>query len=178
MNSHNSLTARSITKTALCIALLCISSYIIIPLPFTPIVLSMHTVAVNLVGLVLNPRQTAYTILIYLAMGLIGLPVFSGGSAGPDKLFGPTGGFYFGFLFAALAISFLKGQRISFKRYLITTIAAGIPIQHIFAIAFFSFFGGLDLTAAFLSASLPFIAGDIIKCVIASLAATALNKVL
>ena len=80
----------SMTKIALLTALLSISSYLFIPLPFTPIVWSMHTVIVNVIGLVLKPSHAAYTILVYLFMGLIGLPVFSAGSAGPAKLFGPT----------------------------------------------------------------------------------------
>lgn len=84
----------SMTKIALCVAVLSVSSYLVIPLPLTPIVLSMHTVMVNLVGLIFRPRQAASTILIYLIMGFMGLPVFSGGTAGPGKLLGPTGGFY------------------------------------------------------------------------------------
>ena len=92
------LDTSSMTKIALLTALLSVSSYLVFPLPFTPIVLSMHTVIVNLVGLILKPSHAAYTILVYLFMGFIGIPVFSAGSAGPGKLFGPTGGFYFGFL--------------------------------------------------------------------------------
>lgn len=169
--------ARSITKTALCIALLCISSYIIVPLPFTPIVLSMHTVTVNLIGLVLTPGQSAVTLLIYLAMGLVGLPVLSGGTAGFDKLFGPTGGFYFGFLLAAILISATKGKRVDFKRYLLSTLAA-IPVQHVLAVVFFCFFGGVGMKTSLLTVSLPFIVGDIFKCAVASFAGAALNKVL
>ena len=87
-----------LTKIALCTAMLCVASYIVIPLPFTPVVLSMHTLAVNLAGLILKPKHAACVIGLYLLMGLAGLPVFAGGTAGIGKLLGPTGGFYFGFL--------------------------------------------------------------------------------
>ena len=168
----------SMTRIALMIAVLSVSSYLVIPLPFTPIVLSMHTVMVNLIGLMLKPRHAAYTICIYLLLGLMGVPIFSGGTAGPGKLFGPTGGFYFGFLFAVIAISMLKGKKNKFIRYAIVTIGVGLPIQHLFAILFMCFYNGFNIQAAVLTVSLPFIPGDIIKCILASMLGIAVNKVL
>lgn len=112
-NNRKTLTIANMTKIALCVAALCVSSYLVIPLPFTPIVLSAHTIVVNLIGLILPPLSAACTLITYLIMGLIGLPVFSGGTSGPGKLFGPTGGFYFGFLVAVIVISLLKGKKTS-----------------------------------------------------------------
>lgn len=169
---------QSMTKIALCVTILCVSSYLIIPLPFTPIVLSLHTVMVNLIGLILKPRQAGYTLLIYLFMGLIGLPVFSGGTGGPGKLFGPTGGFYFGFLLAVVVISLCKGHENQLLRYAVMTICLGLPIQHLSAIFMMCLHNGFQLTAAFLTVSLPFIPGDIVKCVIASALGVAMNKIL
>ena len=168
----------TMTKIALFVAILSISSYLVIPLPFTPLVLSMHTVMVNLIALLLKPRHAAYTILLYLMMGLIGMPIFSGGTAGPGKLFGPTGGFYFGFFFAVIVISILKGKKAHFIRYMLVTIGAGLPIQHIFAILFMCFHNGFQIQSAFFTVSLPFILGDIIKCIVASMLGAAMNKVL
>ncbi len=129
-------------------------------------------------GLMLKPKHAAYTILIYLILGLIGMPIFSGGSAGPGKLFGPTGGFYFGFLAAVIVISMLKGKKNKFTRYAAVTIGLGIPIQHLFAILFMCFHNGFNIQAAAVTVSFPFIPGDIIKCLLASMLAVALNKVL
>lgn len=174
----NKLDTSSMTRIALLVAVLSVSSYFIIPLPFTPIVLSMHTVMVNLIGLMLKPKYAAYTILIYLFMGLIGMPVFSGGSAGPGKLFGPTGGFYFGFLFSAIVISLCKGKKNKFVRYALVTSGMGMPIQHFFAILFMSIYNGGNLQAAALSVSIPFILGDVLKCMLASMLGVAINKIL
>lgn len=168
----------SMTQIALCTTILCISSYLIIPLPFTPVVLSMQTVMVNVIGLTQKPKHAAWCVLIYLMMGLVGLPVFSGGTSGAGKLFGPTGGFYFGFLAAVVVISLLKGRKIHVGRYALVTIAAGIPIQHFFAILFMCFHNGYQIKAAAVSVSLPFLPGDIVKCVMASFLAAALNKAL
>lgn len=167
---------RDMTKMALCVAILCVTSFLVIPLPFTPIVISLHTIAVNIIGLILSPMQAGITVLIYLLMGLVGLPVFSAGTAGPGKLFGPTGGFYFGFLFAVIAISLLRGKKISMKRYAIVSIAIGIPIQHMCAIVGMSIHNGGNVAAAFATVSLPFIIGDIIKCLMSSMVGVSLNK--
>ena len=173
---RNTLHIASITKIALCVAILCASSYLVIPLPFTPIVLTVHTILINLIGLIFKPKEAAYTILTYILMGLIGLPVFAGGTTGPGKLFGPTGGFYFGFLFAAIAISLLKGKENNFPRYILITLVVGIPIQHIFAILFMCFYNNFHIQSALLTVSLPFLPGDILKAVIASALARTLNK--
>ena len=96
---------------ALCTAMTAVSSYFVIPLPFSPAVLSLQTVAVNLTALCLKPKQTLYATGLYLLMGISGLPVFSGGTAGISKLLSPVGGYYFGFVAAGLAISLLKGKK-------------------------------------------------------------------
>lgn len=172
------LDTASMTKIALLTALLSVSSYLVFPLPFTPIVLSVHTIMVNLVGLVLSPSHAAYTILLYLGMGLIGLPVFSAGSAGVGKLFGPTGGFYFGFLFSAIAISLCKGKKKKLFRYLIVTIGIGLPIQHLCAVFVMCLHNGFHINTAILTVSLPFLVGDVIKCVMASMLGVTINRVL
>ena len=105
----------SITKIALCVSLLSVVSYFALPLPMTPVVLSFQTLAVGLIALILSPGQCAWAMVLYLLMGAIGLPVFSGGSAGIGKLLGPTGGYYFGFLFSAVAVSFIKAKTIILK---------------------------------------------------------------
>ena len=169
---------KDMTKMALCVAILCVTSFLVIPLPFTPIVISLHTIAINIIGLILSPMQAGLTVLIYLLMGLVGLPVFSAGTAGPGKLFGPTGGFYFGFLFAVIAISLLRGKKISMKRYVIVSIAVGIPIQHACAVLGMCIYNEGNVAVAFATVSLPFIVGDVLKCLISSMVGVSLNKVI
>ena len=175
---NTKLKTQNLTKIALCVAILCVTSFFVVPLPFTPIVISLHTIMVNMIGLTLKPQEAGLTVLIYLLMGLIGLPVFSAGTGGPGKLFGPTGGFYFGFLFAVIGISLLRGKKISVVRYCVVSILVGMPIQHICAMIMMCMHNGGNLEAAFVTVSLPFILGDIIKCVMASMVGVALNKVI
>lgn len=169
---------RKMTIVSLCVALMCAASFVVIPLPFTPIVLSVHTIVVNLVALLLSPKLSFATMLCYLFMGLIGLPVFSGGTAGIDKLFGPTGGFYFGFAVSALVVSLLKGKTPRFKRYLLITVVIAIPIQHALAVLFMCLYNGFQIIPAFVSVSLPFVVPDIIKATASSAMAVKLSKII
>ena len=84
------------TKMALMVAMNCVSAYIIIPLPFSMSPIALQTLIVNLTGYLLTAKQAFITMLVYLLIGLAGVPVFTGGSGGPGKLFGPTGVWLFG----------------------------------------------------------------------------------
>ena len=164
----------SLTKSAILISLLVAASYIVIPFP--PSGFTLMTVIVNLMGLLLKPVQSGFAIGVYLLMGLVGLPVFAGGEGGAGKLLGVTGGYYFGFLIAVILISHLKGRRPDFRRYAAITVFVGVPIEHLCAILMMCVHNGFDFKAAFITVSLPFIAGDIVKALVASFIGVKLKK--
>lgn len=168
MKTKNEFKTADLTKMALLTALISVSAYIIIPLPFSPASLTAQTLVVNLIALLLTPRQAAVTIVSYMFIGLIGLPVFSGGLAGPGKLFGPTGGYIMAWLIAVILMSALKGRRYSFRRYCLVTIAVGMPVTYLFGSAYMKFVTGMDWMSTFTVAVLPFIPLDIFKCVAAA----------
>ena len=130
MNIENSLknSTHDLTKMTMLTALLCVSSYIIIPLPFSLASITAQTIIINLIAFLLKPKQAFTTISLFLLLGLIGIPVFSGGGAGPAKLFGPTGGYLFGYLISATVISFLRGKEFNMKKCIVLSIALGMPI--------------------------------------------------
>ena len=166
----------SMTKVAICVSLLSVVSYFALPLPMTPVVISLQSLAVGIIALILSPGQCAWAMVLYLLMGALGLPVFSGGTAGVGRLFGPTGGFYFGFLISAVAVSALKGKEINLRRYTAVTIALAVPIQHICGMIMMCIHNGFDIRSAFVSVSLPFIAVDFVKAFSAAVLAVAINK--
>lgn len=176
MSKNTNQQIHSLAKVSLLTAILCLSSYFIIPLPFSPAVLSLHTVAVNLIALMLKPKESFLCVLVYLFLGAIGLPVFSGGTAGLGKLLGPTGGFYFGFLLSAPVMSLFTEKSPHLKTYILTSILVGIPLQHLMAVLVFSLHNSFNLGAAFISVSLPFIMGDTVKCVVSSVLAREVEK--
>lgn len=160
-------TTQELTKMALLTALISVSAYIIIPIPFSPASITAQTLVVNLIALLLTPRQAAFTILVYILLGLTGLPIFSGGVGGPAKLFGPTGGYIMSWLVAAVLISWLKGKHYNFVRYCAVTILVGMSVIYIIGSIYMKFVTGMDWMATLTAAVIPFIPLDIFKCVAA-----------
>lgn len=78
-----------------------------IPLPWTPVPITGQTLAVLLTGAVLGPRLGFLTLVLYLAEGMVGLPVFAGGTAGFSKMLGATGGYLIAFPLAAGLVGWL-----------------------------------------------------------------------
>lgn len=165
------------TKMALMVAMNCVSAYIIIPLPFSLSPLALQTLIVNLTGYVLNAKQAFMTMLVYLLVGLAGVPVFTGGSAGPGKLFGPTGGYIIGFLFTAVFLAYFKGEKYNFKRYALLGCVIGIPLIYVFGVVQLKLITGMGWDKAIMTGALPFIPLDIVKCLAAAVIAGPINHI-
>lgn len=189
------MNTRELTKMALCTALLCVSSYLSFPIPFTPIVITAQTLIVTLIGLVLSPASSFFSVLVFILLGCVGLPVFSGGTGGLARLVGPTGGFILGFLAAAPLISLTKGKKVNIARYILSAVLLGMVVIDLCGTLMFSVQQQINAAQSFslpvlgsaltpsalvkvLSATvIPFIPGDLIKCALASAIGAALNKV-
>lgn len=149
--------------------LVTLSAQIVIPLPFSPVPVTGQTFAVLLVAAALGPRLGPASITLYLAQGLVGLPVFAGGAAGFARLAGPTGGYLVGFLAAALVVGWLA-QRGWDRRVpsAILAMLAGQVLIYAFGLAWLSRF---PLPVGLLEAGLlPFLMGDAYKLALAALA--------
>lgn len=165
------------TKMALMVAMNCVSAYIIIPLPFSLSPIALQTLIVNLTGYVLNAKQAFMTMLVYLLVGLAGVPVFTGGSAGPGKLFGPTGGYIIGFLFTAVFLAYFRGEKYSFKRYALLGCVIGIPLIYVFGVVQLKLITCMGWDKAIMTGALPFIPLDIVKCLAAAVIAGPINRI-
>ncbi len=82
-------------------------SQVAIPLPFTPVPVTLQTFAVLLTGCLLGSSRGALSVVLYVAEGSVGLPFFSGGTAGVAHLLGPTGGYLLGFVLCAFVVGLL-----------------------------------------------------------------------
>ncbi|VYT71656.1 biotin transporter BioY [Clostridium tertium] len=167
-----------LTKMSICIAIICVAAYISFPLPFSPVMITAQTIAINLVALILTPKQSFIAVLLYILLGAFGLPVFSGGTSGFGKLFGPTGGFILGFLIITPLMSYFKGKTYNFKRYLFVTMIIGMILLYAIGAIFMSILQKISIVQALSLAVFPFIVGDIFKCVLSSFLAVKLNKVI
>jgi len=164
------------TIIALFAALISVSSYLSIPLPFSPVPLTLQTFVIMLTGLILLPMDAAASVGVFLLLGAVGLPVFSNGTSGIGVLFGATGGYLFGFLAGAVVISLLKGKEISLVRMIAATTVGGVIVVYLIGVPWLANFTGMDLKTAFTVGALPFLIGDAIKVSVAATAAVTLRK--
>lgn len=168
---------RNTARMGLCIALICVSAYLAIPVPFMA-PLTMQTFVLCLTALILTPRQTAVVVIGYILLGAIGLPVFGGGVGGLGIIFGPRGGFFIGFLLAYTLMSLCKGRTPSFARYALVGVFISVTVTYISATLWLTLLFGdkfAGLVAAFM-ALVQYIPGDIIKAVAAALLGASLNR--
>ncbi len=162
--------------TALLAATVASGAYIQFPIGLIPF--SLQTFFVILSGFVLGPLYGAMSIGLYLSAGLIGLPVFSGGSSGFAHLMGPTGGFLFGFVLCSaisgLAVRSQSGS-ISWVRGIVWG-ALGILVMYAFGVSWLKYTLEINWLKAFTVGMLPFLPGSGIKLFLAVACAKFLYK--
>jgi biotin transport system substrate-specific component len=149
---------------------LALCSQIEFPLPFTPVPITLQTLAVLLTGAALGSRRGAASMLLYIAEGAVGLPVFAGGVGGVIHLIGPTGGYIWAFSIAAFVVGLLCERHLE-RRFLTSALAMlpGTLIIYAIGISWLAIFLHVSIAQAFVLGMLPFIPGDILKIVIAAL---------
>jgi biotin transport system substrate-specific component len=154
---------RDIALTLAGTAFITVAGYIAIPLPFTPVPLSLATFAVLLTGASLGPVRGSASALLYLALGVLGVPLFAGGNAGWAF---SSFGYILGYVVAALLVGTLARHRAD--RSVLTTLGlAGLGSLAIYAcgVPWLAAFAGVDIATAIGLGVVPFLIGDAIKIV-------------
>ncbi len=147
--------------------LVALAAQIALPLPFSPVPVTAQTLAVLLVGVVLGARRGAAALLLYLAQGALGLPVFAAGGAGLPHLLGPTGGYLVGFVLAAALMGNLATR--GWDRHPLHTAIAmllGNAVIYAVGLPWLALFVGPD--RALPLGLYPFVVGDLIKLALAT----------
>lgn len=161
------ISTRDMILIAMFAAIIAILGYVSVVVPISPVPITGQTLGIMIIGLLLNKKQAAYSVLIWILVGIAGAPVFSGGRGGLSVLFSPTGGYIVGFLVGAYAISALKGESISLVRMSLSVVFGGIFVIYMFGIPWLAYTTGMDIYTAFTKGAFPFLVGDLIKSFIA-----------
>jgi len=133
-----------------------------IPLPFTPVPITLQTLVVILGGALLGWRKGGIGQGLYLVWGVIGAPLFAGGAFGLAVLAGPTGGYLVGFIGAAMLAGLLAPKARNYIQLWGCLFGASLLILGL-GMIHLSVFLGSNLTASFQAGVLPFLIGDVIK---------------
>ena len=160
----------TLCATALMTAILCVLAPITIPIGPVPISLSMLVLVISIY--LLGTKWAMISCIVYLVIGMIGLPVFSGFSGGFAKLAGPTGGYLIGYLFliliGGLFISFSE-KRFEKKKSIplaFVGLVIGTLVLYAFGTVWFMILMDADLAYALTVCVLPFIPFDIVKLIL------------
>jgi biotin transport system substrate-specific component len=157
---------RMMIITALFAAIIGVLAQITIPLPLVPI--TGQTLAIGLAATILGARYGTISVLLYLFIGAVGVPVFAEFSGGVSKLVGPTGGYLVGFVPAAFAIGWLlEKTSFNFLNAMIGNVI-GMLITLVFGTVWLKLAMDLSWTAAFASGFAPFVIVGVIKAALAS----------
>lgn len=141
-----------------------------IPLPFTPVPITGSTFAVLLCGAALGWKLGAASQLLYLAVGIAGVPVFTDGGSGVEVITGATGGYIIGFVFAAALIGWMAEHRQdrTFST-MFTAFILGSAVIYAFGVTGLMVTADMSAAGAVEAGVVPFLLGDIIKAAAAGL---------
>ena len=142
------------------VAFLSIMSQVLIPLPYTPVPISLGTFGVTLMALLYGRKLGTATILSYVAAGSLGAPIFAGGKAG--SLFSPTGGYILGYIIATIILGYLadRGVTKSYVKTILSLMLSSAIILTLGSLVLSLFVPGKN---AFMIGVLPFLPGDALK---------------
>ena len=178
----------NLTKIALMAALQCIISPFAIAFPISPVPMSFATLMLYLSVYILGKKHATISCGIYLLIGLVGIPVFSGFTGGAGKLLGPTGGYLIGYL----TLVFIGGWcvekwsgfgnvgasgmgRLNFLLQGLG-LAIGTAVCYLFGTAWLAYQMGMDFVTSLGVGVLPLIIGDVVKIAIGVLVGNVVRK--
>lgn len=165
-NTYDPMNLRMTVYSALFTALIIIGGYIAIPIGPVPIVLADFFVM--LAGLFLGWKWGLASVVLYVFLGTLGLPVFAGGKAGLAVLMGPTGGFLPGYMLMVLVIGLIAGRGKSSVLRNVIALTAGNILLFVVGIPWLKMNLHLSWPAALAMGLTPFVPGNIIKIIAAA----------
>lgn len=148
-------------------AVICILGPLSLSIPVSPVPISLGTLGIYFVMTVLGMKLGTISVLTYILLGLVGLPVFTGFTAGPGKLLGPTGGYIIGYMFMALICGYFVDKfNNSLPLYLLGMVL-GTAACYFFGTIWLASLTHSTIPQALMLAVVPYIPGDLAKLIIA-----------
>jgi biotin transport system substrate-specific component len=153
---------RGVVAVGLGALVVALSAQVVVPVPFSPVPMTLQPLAVLAVGGLLGPAGGVGALLLYIGLGALGFPVFAGGGSGILRLVGPTGGYLLAFPIAAGVAGALAGRVPRSPLRVLLACALGMVIIHAGGVAQLALLGG-DPALAMRVGFVPFLTGDLLK---------------
>jgi biotin transport system substrate-specific component len=158
---------RRVVTAGLGALVVALSAQVVVPVPFSPVPMTLQPLAVLAVGGLLGSAAGVSALLLYIVLGALGLPVFAGGGSGILHLVGPTGGYLLAFPIAAGVTGALAGPVPRSPLRVLLACALGMVIIHAGGVAQLALLGG-DPSLAMRVGFVPFLTGDLLKAGLAA----------
>lgn len=171
------MSTRSIARCGVLVALLAASAWITVPLG--PVPFTMQTFVLALLPQVVSTRDAVFTVVVYLLLGAVGVPVFSGFQGGLGVLMGPTGGYLLGFAAGMPVAGAVAHADVLPRRA--RGVAAGIALLAVsYTLGTLQLMNvyGIDAPAALTVAVVPFVVPDVVKVAMSVGVAERINRAL
>lgn len=170
------MNTKNLTLIGVMSAVLCILGPWSLAIPLSPVPVSLGMLAVYLTAYILGMKKGTVSVAVYLLLGTMGLPVFTGFGGGIGKVLGPTGGYMLGYLFMGLTVGFVADRwRTNYAR-IFSAMLAGTALCYLFGSLWLARTGGMSFGAALGAGALPFIPGDLVKMAVALVVGTQVKK--
>lgn len=166
---NQKIRTKQMVLIALMTAVTCVLGPLSIPLPFSPVPISLTNFAIFLAIFILGMKNGTVSFIIYLLLGAVGVPVFSSFRGGLQVLAGPTGGYLIGFIFLALIMGFALDH---FDRKLVPTIIGmiiGMAVCYAFGTVWLAKLLSLSFKEGLMMGVIPYLPGDAAKIIIAAI---------
>lgn len=161
------LQTKEMAVTAAMTAVLCILGPWAISIPVSPVPISLCSMGIYFVLYVLGLKCGTISVLLYILLGVAGLPVFTNFGGGIGKLLGPTGGYIIGYLFLALLCGFFLKKYPSKLPLHILGFVLGTAVLYLFGTLWLQYQLHMTFPAALMAGVIPYIPGDVVKLLIA-----------
>ena len=147
-----------------------LGAFVYLPLPFTPVPLTLQTFFVLLAGAFLGKSEGALSQVTYILMASLGLPIWAGGGSGLCRLWGPTGGYLLAFPLAAWIVGLMmEGEEKPHRARILAAMLLGSFLIYLLGLFQLSLWNHWGLKKALMLGVLPFCLGDLVKLMAASL---------
>lgn len=171
--SEEYLRARRIAYAAAFAALLAVASYVSFAIPLTDVPFTLQVLVVLLAGFVLGPGLGALSVVLYIVLGAVGVPVFAGGAAGIGVVLGPLGGYIISWVFAAALAGWLGQRGLALR---LVAVVAGVAVIYMGGVTGLHIAQGVSWRNGVLVGAVPFLPFDLVKGVVAALIAPQLRR--
>ena len=170
------LNVKQLALTGLMTAVLCILGPIALNIPISPVPISLGFLGIYFICSVLGMKLGTLSVIVYILLGLAGLPVFTNFTGGPGKLFGPTGGYIIGYIFMALICGFFVDKSGGRLLLILVGMALGSMVGYLFGTLWLAYQQSIGFVQALFLGVVPYLPFDAAKLIVGAVIGSKLRS--